>query len=339
MNLGEVIAHDELVAVDGFLARHHDPYAPAAPRADFFHQCLQTQHKAHIVTDELPHLVDHEQEAELPTHLGRTMGCVVVHHMNETVHRDHVVFGPVEPVARGGFAHAERALESIDHIVFEIGVCLAGLNPRFTVYPLERAAEFVGLAFRVDEHLELRELQVLPAKAQMLEEHALERTQKRRFRGVAFLPLAALRIDVEKDSLGWNTSAATHLGVDHLVFELAVEIIDSRLAIDHLVRQQIRQHFQEVRLARSEEARNPNADFVSGNIEGGFIVFEEVRKVALKLARHHVLGKLLLDGLLVALRYFDDAVNGTIDIFAEKVPNYHDLPLYKIEGPIVIPIR
>ena len=93
-----------------------------------------------------------------------------------------------------------------------------------------------------------------------------------------------------------------------------------------------------MRLTRAEEARNPYADFVGRYIEGGFVVFEEVREVALQLARHNVFGKFLLDGLLVALRDFDDAVDGTVDVFAEQVPNYHDNPLNKVEGPIVIPI-
>ena len=124
----------------------------------------------------------------------------------------------------------------------------------------------------------------------MLEEHALERAQKRRFRSVAFLPLPALRVDIEEDRLGGYTGAATHFGIDQLVFELAVEVVDSRLAANDLVRQQVRQHFQEVRFTRAEEARDPHADFVSRYIERGFVVFEEVREVTLQLARHHVFG-------------------------------------------------
>ena len=73
----------------------------------------------------------------------------------------------------------------------------------------------------------------------MLEEHALERAQKCRFRRVAFLPLPALRVDVEEDRLGGHTGATAHLGIDNLVFELAVEVIDGRPATDHLVRQQV----------------------------------------------------------------------------------------------------
>ena len=172
----------------------------------------------------------------------------------------------------------------------------------------------------------------------MLEEHALERAQKRRFRRVAFLPLPALGVDVEENRLGGHAGAATHFGIDHLVFELAVEVVNGRLAANHLVCQQVRQHFQEVRLARAEEARNPYADFVGGYVERGFVAFEEVCEVALQFARYHVFGKFLLDGLLVALRDFDNSVDGTVDVLAEQVPNYHDTLLYKVEGPIVIPI-
>ena len=60
--------------------------------------------------------------------------------------------------------------------------------------------------------------------------------------------------------------------------------------------------------------------------------------MALQFARYHVFGKFLLDGLLVALRDFDNSVDGTVDVLAEQVPNYHDTLLYKVEGPIVIPI-
>ena len=239
LDFREVVTDDKLIAVDGFLARYHNPHASGATRADFLHQRLQAQHEAYVIADELAHLVNHEQQAEAPAFLIRTARRIVAYHADKAVDRDHVVLSAVEPVARGGFAHAKRALKSLNHVVFEVGVRLAAFHPRHAVHLLERCAELVGFAPRLDEHLELRELQVLAAEAQMLEEHALERAQKRRFRRVAFLPLPALRVDVEEDRLGGHTGATAHLGIDHLVFELAVEVIDGRPATDHLVRQQV----------------------------------------------------------------------------------------------------
>ena len=158
LDLREVVADDKLVAVDGFLARHHNPHASGAARADFLHQRLQAQHKTYVIADELPHLVDHEQQAEMSALFVRAARRIVAHHADKAVDRNHVIFGAVEPVARGSFAHAERALESLDHVVFEIGVRLAAFHPRHAVHLLERRTEFTGFTPRLDEHLELRKL-------------------------------------------------------------------------------------------------------------------------------------------------------------------------------------
>ena len=158
LDFREVVTDDKLIAVDRFLARYHNPHAPSATRTDFLHQRLQAQHKAYVVADELANLVDHEQQAETPTLLVRATRRVVAHHADKAVDRNHVVLGAVEPVARGSFAHAERALKSLDHVVFKVGVRLAAFHPRHAVHLFERCAELVGFTPRLDEHLELREL-------------------------------------------------------------------------------------------------------------------------------------------------------------------------------------
>ncbi len=327
LDLGKVVTHHHGYLVDGFLAGNHHPHAALAAAAQLFHQGLQVQHQALVAADELAHFVHHEQQAEV-TAVFRGLGLhVVANLLGEAVGGDGVVFRAVEPVAGLGFAPAQHFLQHFHDVVFEVRVAFARFHPRIAVHALEGFAELLGFALAVDEFFQLGKLQVFAVEAAAFVEHALERTQQRGLRRVAFLPLAALAVDVEQDGFGGNLGAAAHAAVHQGVFHLAVEVVDGAHARHFLVGQQVGKHLQEVGFTGTEEARDPHAYLVGGHVDGAIVVLEEGREVALQFASYHVFGKLLLDGFAVVLLDLHHAVDRAVDVLREQVFDNHSNPL------------
>ena len=92
------------------------------------------------------------------------------------------------------------------------------------------------------------------------------------------------------------------------------------------VGQEVREHLEEVGLARAEEARDPDADLVRGLPERSLVGAVEALEVTRKLVRDHVLGELLLKDVLVRDIHFDDTVNIAIDVALEHACDFHEAP-------------
>ena len=146
--------------------------------------------------------------------------------------------------------------------------------------------------------LELCKLEVLAVEAACLVEHALKAAKQRRGSRIALLPLARLAIDVKEDGLRGHRAGALHGSRDHGVDDLAIKVADGALTANLAILEQVAQHLEKVRFTGTEEAADPHADLVGAHIDGIAVGLEERGKVPLQLARHHVLVKLLTDGLV-----------------------------------------
>ena len=156
----------------------------------------------------------------------------------------------------------------------------------------------------------------------MLVEHAGEHLED----GRLVLVGRTLVVDVEQDGLARHARTAPGpLGHEGVV-KLAVEVVDGVLAGNLAVGQQVREHLEEVRLTRAEEARDPHADLVGGSVDGGVVALEQRGEVLAQLAGDDVLLELGADGGVVVLGHLDHAVDGAVDVFLEHVLNAHSKP-------------
>ena len=340
LNLGEVVAHDYGDLVDGLLAGHHDPHAATATAAQFLDERLQRQHQAcanvGIGANKLTHLVDHEQQAELAAALPSALVGILLDHLGKGVGSDGVVLGTVEPVARRLLTHAQDLLQGLDNVVLKVTVTLAVLEPVAAANALVGSAELLRLTLAIDMLLQACKLKVLAKKAQVLKEHALKGAQQCRARGIALFPLATLAVDVKQDRLGGNLAATTNPSGHDGIGDLAIKVIDGALAGNLIVLQQIREHLEEVRFTGAKEAADPHAHVVGGNVEGLIVRLEKVRKVALQLARHHVLVELLAHRIVTGVLYLNDAVDGTVDVLGKQVLDDHLSLLRNIERAVIV---
>ena len=135
-----------------------------------------------------------------------------------------------------------------------------------------------------------------------------------------------LEVDVEEDGLARYLGAAAGRGKGAGVLELVREVINRRTSLDHPVGQEVREHLEEVGLARAEEARDPDADLVRGLSERSLVGTIETLEMTRKLVRDHVLGELLLKDVLIRDVHLDDAVNIAIDITFEHACDFHEAP-------------
>ena len=290
---------------------------------------LEVEHEVGVAADELADLVHHEEQAELAA-VGLGLGVgVVADLVGEGLERDVLPVGVRHPALRLGAAHHARLLEGLHEVVGEEVVLGAGVKPGLAVDVLEGGAEVRREALLVYEALEAGQAQVLAVEAQVVVEDAgegaLEHTR--------VLGAHGLVVHVEEDGLGGHQGAAAGAGGGHLVGELAVEVVDGGAPLHDLIGEQIGEHLEEVRLARAEEARDPDADLVGGNVEGGVVGVEERGEVAGELVCDHVLGKLLAHGLLVGLGHLHDAVDVAVNVALKHLLDEHGLlPLSWLAG-------
>ena len=94
--------------------------------------------------------------------------------------------------------------------------------------------------------------------------HLVQDLEEDREDGVPARAVVGLAVDVEEDDIGVGGDGPLDVPEEHGVLDLALEELDGLLALAlvrvRAVAQQVRQHLDEVRLARAEEARDPDAD-------------------------------------------------------------------------------
>lgn len=223
----------------------------------------------------------------------------------------------------GVAAHAQHSHECLDHAVFVERPTVTVLEPAESADVLECLAELLDFALGVDERLKPGKLQILAVEALVLIENALEGAHERGLGTLAFLPLATLGVHVEENRLGGHRGYAPHTCVDHLVVDLAVEVVDRTLALHFRVREKIAQHLQEVGFARAEEAADPYTRLARRLVERVFVVSEERGEVSLQFLGHDVFLELLLHEVLVDVADLDHAVDVPVDIMLEHVLDMH----------------
>ena len=100
--------------------------------------------------------------------------------------------------------------------------------------------------------------------------------------------------------------------------QLAVKVVDHALARYLVIGQHVRKDLEEVRFTGAKEAADPHAHFIGGDVERAVVHLKEIGKVALELARYHVLFQLLAHGLAFIVLHLDHAVDGTVDVFGKR---------------------
>ena len=330
LNPGEFIftGFDDLI--NGFLPGAYHPDLAAAFAADLLHERLQVDQQVRVTADVLANLVNHEQQPEILRlrihilfYLGNELGNGGLHSL-----------GPIEPVAGSLLTHAEHFLQGGDNVILKEGIGIAGRKPARAVLLLEHTPELFGLALFGNELLQLGNFQVLAVEAEIVIEHLGENAQH----GGFVLVDGPFDVDVKENRVGQASGGTVdeHEG-GRVVRKLLAEPLHSLHALNFLVLQQVRQHFQKVRFTASKEAGDPYADICSGLVERLDIVVEEGDEVFLQLSGDNILVQLLHEHAALILIDFDDAVDLTVDVVSEHRLNSHVAApfLYYIERPII----
>ena len=166
------------------------------------------------------------------------------------------------------------------------------------------------LAAAVQVALELGDMALLAVVAahlvEDLDEHGEQRVDLR------LADQDGLLVDVEEDALGGDADRPPDLGCEDLVVPaLGQEQVEAALAVNGAVLQQERQHLQQVRLARAEEAGDPGAVCALVVV----VRLQEVAQPPFDLAGDDELLDLRLQtGLIVGL---DDAFDVPVDGLGE----------------------
>ncbi len=193
---------------------------------------------------------------------------------------------------------------------------------------MEGGLEVGQLAEPVEPALHLGDVRMVAAVAELLVEDLQEHAQDR----IAPAAAVGLAVDVEQDDVGTGVDGALDVAGEHGVLDLAVEKINrpARLALvaDLPVLQQVGEDLQEVRLARAEEAGDPDTDEaedtrVAGVVERVEEGAEEAAEVDVQLLGDDILVQLLPDRRGIVLVGLDDAVDGAVDRFGEEVFDEH----------------
>ena len=79
-----------------------------------------------------------------------------------------------------------------------------------------------------------------------------------------------------------------------------------------------------MRFTTSKEARDPNADISSGDVEGIAIIVEESGKMLSQFLRDNIFPNFLLNNFKFILIDLDNTVDSTIDVIMEHILNSHD---------------
>ena len=137
------------------------------------------------------------------------------------------------------FAHAQDRLEHLHHIVLKESKRIPGLCPGCAVDFLEFLAKFLRFALTVNEAFQLGNFQVVSIKPAVVVEHL----SKGAANGSLIFIDGALNVDVEQDGLCGDRDAFDRLGVHHRIVKLVLKVIEGRGSADHLIGEQIGEHF------------------------------------------------------------------------------------------------
>ena len=78
-----------------------------------------------------------------------------------------------------------------------------------------------------------------------------------------------------------------------------------------------------MRFTASEEAGDPDTDFISRRIDRFYIVVKESRKVTTQFLCNDIFAKFLFQTLLVILRHFDNAVDIPVNVLLKHILYLH----------------
>ena len=318
LNPGEFIRTDLDDLIDGFLAGTHHPDLAAAFAADLLSQGLEVQQHIRVGADVLAHLVDHEQEPEIPR-LGGNIGFDVLHQPgNGKLHSGLIVEPPLGVL----LAHIQHFHERRDDELPVEGECLALVQPALALFRLKHAPEFFGLAKLVNILLQHGNLQILAVEAEVGIEHLGKDAQHR---GLVLVD-GAFNIDVEEDGFRLAPCGPVdqHEG-RRIILKLFAEHLNGGNAVDISVLQYVRQHFQEVRFTTSKEAGDPDADIVGGLLKSLAIVIKETDEMLLQLFGDDIFPYFLLDDISGILIDLDNAVYRSVDVLGKHLTNQHGL--------------
>ncbi len=244
--------------------------------------------------------------------------------------RFEILLAAFEPGPRplGGLAQGLR--QGLDQLVGIEAIAVAFRLPIAIGNGAERGLEGVELALSREVPLQVGDVRMVPAEAELLVEHLEEDPQD----GVAPAGGVGLAVDVEQADIDGGADGALDVGGQHGVLDLAVEEIDGAPGLsgvaDNEVLQQVGEDLEEVRLAGAEEPRDPDPDHaddlgVPGVVDRIQVGAEEAAAVDVEFLGNDVLVELLPDRRTVGLIGLDDAVDGTVDRLGEKVLNQHHL--------------
>ncbi len=180
LDLGEVVARHLGDLVDGLLAGDHHPHEAAALDAQGLHDGLEAEHEVGVVADELPHLVDHEHQAEGTAQLALAAlgvgtdlcgeGVNGTHLVRRAAHV-HAVGKPILGLAAGHDAGVGKGVNDVLLVELVVG---AGVHPGLAGHLLERSAESLCLALLLDVGLQARQRGVLAVETAVVREDAGE---------------------------------------------------------------------------------------------------------------------------------------------------------------------
>ena len=217
LNLREVVRlrglHLAEDLVDVLLRRDDDPGGGAADGAQVLRDGLQVEHQLAVLADELPDLVDQENQAVL-----RAPGIqVLLHPLAEVLDAQREVrFGGVHPSFGGFLALPGGLREGVDDLVAVEGVGVAFLRPLLP--GLLAVGRLEGLKFALVGQIPLHvgDMGVIPAVALHLVQDLQEYQQQR----LTARPVVGLAVDVEQDHVRVGRHRTLDVGQKHAVFDL-----------------------------------------------------------------------------------------------------------------------
>ncbi|MBG6075368.1 hypothetical protein IWX85_001193 [Polaromonas sp. CG_9.11] len=254
--------------------------------------------------------------------VGRFGQQVVVDDLGKAFDVDAVTFpGTVEPATSGIGRHFERFGQACHDVVAQKIHSVALFFPGIAIEFGKGLLEDVEAALGNQVALHVGNVGGITGVAQLFIEDAQEHLQDR----VPLGFVVSFGINVEQDDVGSALGRTLNVGQQHGVFDL-LEIkklvgspfLASLGVVCFQVFQQVRKDFDEVRLARTEEARHPHAHplrdrSIIGTVHRRQVSIKKAAQVIADLLGDNVLLQLLPYAGGIHLVGFDDAVDRAVD--------------------------
>ena len=274
-----------------------------------------------VVPDELTDLIHQKHNSML-----RPPGVQVLFGpFAEVFHRHgEIVFGPVNPLFSGGLALAKGFTERLHNLITVELIGVPFRNPIQARVFLVSGMECLQLAFGFKVSLHVGNVRVIATVALQLIQDLQKDPQDQVTSGAA--AVVGLAVDVEEEDIGRGDDRPLDVPKEHGVFHLAFKEIHRLLALAvvrvRAVMEQVRQHFQKVRLTGAKETRDPDAHFAGGIgvlslIHGIEIPRDELAEMLVKFSCDDELIQLLPNGRVIKLVSLHDAVDGPKDVTLE----------------------